>query len=111
MLFPETGELDLIAATGILSGFESIVVAVIGIGQLVMAILFLLPITKRWLFLLSAIAVTLLGIGALISSPHLYALPFNPGALNIVTIGISIAAWVNSHQLVLARHCRRKEKK
>ncbi|GAK00552.1 DoxX-like family protein [Geomicrobium sp. JCM 19055] len=94
-----------------MSGFESTVVAVIGISQLLMATLFLLPITKRWLFLLSAIAVTLLGIGALITSPYLYALPFNPGALNIVTIGISIAAWVNSKQLVLARHCIRKEKR
>jgi len=111
LLFPETGELDLIAATGMVSGFESMVVTAIGLGQLLLAVLFLLPITKRWLFLLSAIAVAILGIGALLTSPYLFALPFNPGALTIVTIGVSIAAWVNSKQLVLARHCKRKEER
>ncbi|WP_416148369.1 DoxX-like family protein [Salipaludibacillus sp. HK11] len=111
LLFPETGEIEMVKASGIFSGYESGMVTVIGVAQMLIGLLFLLPIKKKWLFLGSSVAVFLLGIGPLIISPEQFILPFNPASLNMAMIVIGIIGALNCKNLALARHCKRRKEK
>ncbi|WP_059106062.1 DoxX-like family protein [Shouchella shacheensis] len=108
LLFPETGEIQLLQASGLVAGYEEVAVALIGVLQMLFGLLFLLPIPKRMLFLGSAGAVAVLGVGALLSTPGLYLDPFNPAVVNVSMLVLCVAGWGNAKNLVLARRCKRR---
>ncbi|MDQ0256834.1 hypothetical protein J2S74_004256 [Evansella vedderi] len=111
ILFPETGELALIEQTGFFPGFEREVVFSIGILEIIVGLLFLFPIRKVGLFLVSSMAVALLGLGALFTNPYLFLEPFNPATLNIGMILLGIVGWLNLRDLPQARNCWRRPSK
>lgn len=111
ILFPHTGEVDMVKASGIFSGYESEVVMMIGIIQMLIGLLFLLPLKKKLLFFSSSVAVFFLGIGPLIVSPEQFILPFNPATLNITMIVLGLIGALNNNGLALARNCERRKVK
>lgn len=109
LLFPHTGEVEMLEASGMFTGYESQFIAMIGLLQVIVGTLFLMPIRKKGLFTGSSIAVLLLGVGAFIVSPEQFIQPFNPVSLNIAVILLGIIGAINSNDLALARNCDRRK--
>ncbi|WP_026690302.1 DoxX-like family protein [Alteribacter aurantiacus] len=110
LLFPETGEVAMVMASGLFSGAEQVVVRLIGLIQCAIGLLFLMPINKKWLFAGSSVAVFLLGLGPMFVQPDVFTLPFNPATLNVAVIALGMIGAMNVNDLPLARRCRRKRK-
>lgn len=111
VLFPETGELALVQQAGVFPGMERELVLGIGVLEIIVGILFLLPIRKKWLFTGSSFAVALLGAGALFTNGHIFLEPFNPATLNMAMIALGLIGWLNFRYLPSASHCWRRPSK
>ena len=111
VLFPETGEIHLLQQTGLFSGVEREVLLGIGLLEIFIGILFLLPIKKQKLFIVSSVAVGVLGLGALFTNGALFLDPFNPATLNAGIITLGILGWINGKYLPQARNCLRRPHK
>lgn len=110
ILFPNTGELDILIASGVFPGREPLVVALIGLAQIIFGLLFLFLPTNKRLHQLNIISILFLGIGALISQPDIYLAPFNPATLNLAMITLSAISLINNRHLPTARNCLRNGK-
>ncbi|MFA9559733.1 DoxX-like family protein [Evansella sp. AB-rgal1] len=111
VLFPHTGEIQLLQEAGVFTGVEHYAVRVIGILEIIVGLLFLLPIKKRLLFILSSLFVLLLGLGALFTNLDIYLLPFNPATLNIAMVVLGVVGIINEVDLPIARNCIRRAQK
>ena len=91
LLYPHSGELELLRNSGLFTGFEAKLLQGIGVGEVLFGALFLLSASRR-LHWLNVMALLVLGLGALGSQPHIFVAPFNPFAVNVALIGLSAVA-------------------
>ncbi len=94
ILFPETGETEMLRQSGLFSGNESSIVLVIGWIEIAFGFVILL-VHKKIIHILNIIALLILGAGSLMSSTEIFTYPFNPFSLNLSMIVISVIAILN----------------
>jgi hypothetical protein len=90
LLYMETGELAMVAATGLFAGMEPAVVYAVGVLEVLFGLAFLFFGRYRILHYLNITGLVLLAIGALIARPAIYADPFNPATTSFGVIGLSL---------------------
>jgi hypothetical protein len=91
LLYPNTGELEILRNSGLFVGFEENLLQMLGVGEVLFGMLFLLSNSRR-LHWLNVTALLTLGLGALGSQPEIFIAPFNPFAVNVALIGLSAVA-------------------
>ncbi|MCC5876064.1 MAG: DoxX-like family protein [Candidatus Sumerlaeia bacterium] len=110
LLFPESGEREILAASGFTSATIDVILPLIGLGQVFYGLLLLLvaPLA-RLLLSLNLLALIALGIGALITVPGIYTAPFSPGSLTISMIALTVVALIarSGEPFPSALRCRR----
>ena len=107
MLFPEAGELRLMQSTGFMTGWEREALWIIGWAEVCIGLLFLLPLRKYWLYLITSIALIGLGIVACVAEPSILQQPFNPLTLTAAMLVLSFIGAINERDMPTARHCKR----
>ena len=108
LLFRDTGELTLLQQSHLFTGFEPVVLSLVGLGEIFFGGLLLWRWHSRRLLFLNIVLLIVLGAGALISQPHIFVAPFNPLTLNLAMAVLSVVGLLTSHDLPSARSCRRK---
>jgi len=108
LLFPDSGELAIMKAAGILPGAEPVLLAAFGIGEILFGIAFLLPWFGKSLHILNLLLLSILGLGALLTQPEIFIAPFNPAALTLAMWALSLIALLNLDDLPSAGRCLRK---
>ncbi len=113
LIFPQSGELEILLQSGVDSQIAPLLLTAIGLFQMTLGFLFILCPHGKWLFQLTLVLLTALGIGVLFQIPSLYTLPFNPASLSIAMGALALVGWVASMTPVLpkATHCLRHPKK
>lgn len=108
LLFPDSGELEILRASGFFVGFEEVVLALIGLGEMCFGLLFLLPRLRRWLHYLNILGLVILGFGGVLSEPALLIQPFNPVTLTLAMVALSMVALLNGDDVPYATRCKRR---
>lgn len=107
ILYPDSGELEILQASGLFSGYEPTILFGVGIGEIVFGLLFLF-VASRLIHYVNIFALAALALGALGSQSEIFVAPFNPVSLNLAMIGLSIAALINYDTVVKASNCLRR---
>lgn len=107
-LYPNSGELDLLHNAGVSSGHDQTLLAVIGLLEIAFGLLFLFP-PQRWIYWLNIIALVILGLGVLMTSPAIFGAPFNPFTLNLSLIALSVIGLIACKWLPKASNCLTRE--
>ena len=109
LLFPDGGEVAILRGTGLLVGFETTALGVLGSLEIGIGLALL-----RWMHaprLLWAMIGALLALflaGAL-GQPSILIAPFNPVSLTLAMIGLAgVELWLRRDALPSARCCRRR---
>ena len=110
LLFPETGELEIMRATGLFDGSEVIWLSALGIGEILFGILFLFLGGSKWLQAINILALILVFGGAILQ-PVLLIAPFNPVTLNLAMIALSVVNLAMIDQTPSARRCLRRPRR
>jgi hypothetical protein len=108
LLFQDSGELDILRASGLVAGFEPRVLTLVGLAEVVFGVLLLTLWRVRFLFVVNALLLVLLVLGAVLSQPRLLVAPFNPVTLNLAMVGLGVAGYLSSFHLPTSRQCRRR---
>lgn len=108
LLFPHTGELDLLQASGLFPGWEASAVILVGLAEFVIGCLFLIFHAEKRLHYLNIAVLLLLGLGAWLTQSELFISPFNPVSLTLAMIALSLISILNNHDLPTARNCLRR---
>jgi hypothetical protein len=108
LLFKDSGELAILAGSGLFNGYEWLVLTLIGWAEILFGVLFVL--LWRWpsLFSGTILLMVILAIGAAMSQPDLLVAPFNPITLNIALIGLSLTGLWSTQDIPKAENCLRK---
>ncbi len=107
LLYPDTGELEIIRRTRLFRGAESIALRVLACGEIAFGLALLRLWRARSLLLLNALALVGLTAGAARSTPALFRAPFNPASLNLAMAGLSVIGYEASRNLPSAARCLR----
>ncbi|WP_221566946.1 DoxX-like family protein [Alkalihalobacillus sp. TS-13] len=108
LLFPDSGELAIVQKSGLFVGFEETVLLMIGFLEIAFGLIFLLPIKKKKVFYINVVVLLGLLAGAIFSNPAILVAPFNPIALTLVMVGLSVIGILNSKGIPSAKNCKRK---
>jgi hypothetical protein len=111
LLFKDSGELEILRATGIFSGYEEIILTIIGIAEIIFGLAFLFTPPNKIIYHLNNLALVFLGLGAIFSQPKIFTDPFNPATLTLAMIGLAIAGLCTLNNLPSAGNCLRKPQK
>ncbi|MEX1020336.1 MAG: DoxX-like family protein [Litorilinea sp.] len=111
LLFPDTGELAILRATGLFDGLEPLVLTIVGGGQIIFGTIFLAFGFRAWLHYLNICVLIALGWGALLGDKALLIAPFNPVSLTLAMVALSVISIVNAKDLPAAGNCLRKPHK
>ena len=106
LVFQDTGEREILRASGLVAGLESRVLTAVGLAEVAFGVLFLTLWRARSLFLVNAALLVLLVLGAAFSQPRLLVAPFNPLTLNLAMIALGFAGYLSSSHLPTSRRCR-----
>jgi len=104
LLFPDTGELEILKDSGIFAGNEAVALIWVGIAEMAFGFI-LVFIHKKPIHYLNVFGLLLLSIGAVSSNLKIFALPFNPFSLNISMIALSVIALLNLRFLPKSSNC------
>lgn len=108
LLFPDSGEMELLRGIGFLQGYERTVLTLMGLGEIGFGFLFVL-LGKRYrkaLHTWSILLLIILGVGA-VGRPEVYVEPFNPISLNFAMIALSVINLLNASELPDVNNCLR----
>lgn len=108
LLFPHTGELEMMARSGLFHGRESAVLIWMGAGEILFG-LGLCVFQSRRFHWANLIALPALGAGALFSDPGVFLRPFNPLTFNLALMALSVAALLNAADLPKAAKCKTRQ--
>ena len=108
LVFQDTGEREILRASGLVPGLESRVLTAVGLAELAFGVLFLTLWRARSLFLVNAALLVLLALGAAFSQPGLLVAPFNPLTLNLAMIALGFAGYLSSSRLPTSSRCARR---
>ncbi len=107
MRHPE--ELHLIKAAGFEPGVAQRLLTLMGVFEVMFALVLLLFWRTRWLYFLTGVALVALMIPAITVEPELIFSPFTPITLTISMLGLCIAGWVACVDLPSAKRCSRSK--
>ncbi|WP_226657135.1 DoxX-like family protein [Pseudalkalibacillus hwajinpoensis] len=86
----------------------SVVVFVMGIGEILFGLIWLFYRNRYWLFKFQMIAFPLLTLSAILAAPHALAHPFNPLIFNVSLFVLSVIGMKICRDIPTAKNCRRK---
>jgi hypothetical protein len=104
ILFPDTGEVEIIRQSGLFAGYEKNLLVVIGMAEIAFGIL-LIVWQKKWLHIVNIIALLLLLTGAMVSNVAVLTYPFNPVSLNVSLAALSCLSLIHFKYLPKASNC------
>jgi len=104
LLYPNSGELDILRQSGMFSGKEKLIITIIGYAEIFFGLLILFIHTKS-IHLINISLMLVLGAGALFSQPSTFLQPFNPFTLNLLVITLSIVILTQLSNLPKASNC------
>jgi len=107
LLYPDTGELEIMRRTHLFRGAESIALRLLAASEIVFGVGLLRMWRARSLLLLNAFGLAGLTAGAARSTPALFRAPFNPASLNLAMAGLSVIGYIASRSLPSATRCLR----
>lgn len=112
LLFHDTGELAILQHSRLFSGYEGMVLSLVGIAEVFFGGLLVWKWRSRFLLWLNIALLVGLGAGALLSQPRIFVAPFNPLTLNLAMTALALIGLITAHDLPTARMClrRRQEK-
>jgi hypothetical protein len=110
LLFADTGEMELMAKSGLFPGREAAVLTTLGIGEILFG-LCLCVFQSRRLHWANLLALPALAAGALFSDPGIFLKPFNPFTFNLALMALSAAALLNAADAPRASNCRTRPEK
>lgn len=108
LLFQDGGELDILRGSGLVAGFEPRVLTTVGLAEVAFGVLLLTLWRVRSLFVVNALLLVTLVLGAVFSQPRLLVAPFNPVTLNLAMVGLGVAGHLSSFHLPTACRCLRR---
>ena len=111
IVFQQREELEFFFQLGMNSHTAQLLVNVVGIGEILFALLWLLPIRKRGLYQLQILIFPLLTALSLIGNFQLAGAAFNPITFNSALFILSIVGFLFSDDLPTATSCIRKKGK
>lgn len=109
LLYPDSGELDLLRGAGLPDGWERRVLTLSGWAEVAFGLAILLGWRVRSLFVINMLLLPLLALGALISQPMVFTDPFNPVTLTIAMLALAAVGFSSSRDLPTARTCLRRK--
>jgi hypothetical protein len=106
LFFPEAGELQMVREIGVFPGYETIVLASLGMFEVIFGLLFFLlgRSRRKALYIWNLLLLFFLALGAL-PAPAVFAGPFNPVTLNLGMMVLSAIGMLNLQDLPDASHC------
>ncbi|MCR8659908.1 DoxX-like family protein [Paenibacillus endoradicis] len=109
LLVQDSGELDIVRNIAMFQGYESILLAIVGVVEILFGVIFLLVRGRayRILHIINIIALIALAI-SVAAQQHILVAPFNPITLNIALITLSIVSLLSSSPIASASNCRRQ---
>jgi len=108
MLFPDTGEIELLRGTGMIApDFEKTVLTIVGFAEILFGFLFLFLWRTKGIFIMNFILMIVLGAAAWLGDAAVWTEPFNPFTFNATLAVLSIIAILNRSDLPDARKCVR----
>ncbi|MBI3966782.1 MAG: DoxX-like family protein [Chloroflexi bacterium] len=111
LLFPDSGELEILRAAQLLTGWEPLVLRLAGVGEVLFGLVLLVWWRSRALYAVNAALLVGLLAGALLSQPAIFVAPFNPISLTLAMIGLAVAGWWSSGRLPTAARCLRRPRR
>ena len=99
VLFPHSGELEMVEATQLAIPNIRLFVGVLGVCEILFGIAVLRWWRQRWPFILTMLGMPLLLIGALLGDPIGLQRPFNPVTLNIAMCALAGMALLTRNDL------------
>jgi uncharacterized membrane protein YphA (DoxX/SURF4 family) len=90
LLAPE-GEVAILDGAGVPNA--DLVVAVLGVFEILLGLIFVFASKARWPYLVTALLMIPLAVGAWVAQPSLFGLPFNPFALNVLALALGLAGY------------------
>ena len=108
IMFMETGELEMLTASGLFKGFETEGVYAAGIAEVLFGLAFWLLGKFRILHFLNIASLVALGIIACFAKPEIYLAPFNPATTSFGVIGLSVIVLRLLKFIPSAANCKRK---
>jgi hypothetical protein len=108
LIFQDTGELDILKASGLVAGLEHKVLTAVGVAEVLFGVLFLVLWRARSMFAVNAVVLVFLVLGAAFSQPRLLVAPFNPLTLNLSMVALGVAGYLASSRLPTSLRCLRR---
>ena len=108
LMFMETGELEMLTASGLFTGFEKEGVYAAGIAEILFGLVFLFFGRWRILHYLNIFSLLALGGIALVAKPEVFLAPFNPATTSFGVIGLSVIVLSLLKFIPSAANCKRK---
>jgi hypothetical protein len=111
LLYPMSGEVALLQATGWLQGWERYIVSVTGIVEIGIAVLVGWKHRNKEIYSLQTLLLAILAFAALFARSGLIQTPFNPVPLAVAMMGLGFIASVTTTDLPNAANCHRRKQK
>ncbi|MFB9862871.1 DoxX-like family protein [Rufibacter immobilis] len=108
LLYMETGELAMLTASGMFTGYEVEGVYAAGIAEIIFGLGFLFFGRWRLLHYLNIFSLVALGVIAFFAQPAVYLAPFNPATTSAGAIGLSLVVLKILNWVPSAKNCKRK---
>ncbi|MBK0403249.1 DoxX-like family protein [Adhaeribacter sp. BT258] len=108
LMYMETGELEMLTASGMFTGYEKEGVYAAGIAEIFFGIAFLFFGRWRLLHYLNIFSLLILGGIALVAKHEVYLAPFNPATTSFGVIGLSVIVLSLLKFTPSAANCKRK---
>jgi hypothetical protein len=89
LIFPETGEMDMMTGSGMFAGYEGTVLKFIGVTETLFGII-LIFVRKKIVHILNIIGLILLAMGAWIGKQEVYVQPFSPFVITVSMVALSL---------------------
>lgn len=110
LLFPEAGELSLMQQIGWFTGFEEIMVMLLGIGEISFGLLTAYLHRSSWITYVQIPLLLFLLLPAILYNPEMLREPFNPLIITLPMIALCVTAHLTKQHLPMASRCMRKLK-
>ncbi|MFD2672630.1 DoxX-like family protein [Marinicrinis sediminis] len=110
LLVPDSGELDILRGSGLFNGYESLVLQVVGWGEIGLGVLMFLLARKKATYVGTIVLLLLLTLGAAFSAPSSFVAPFNPVTLNLLMMVVAVTGLLQLQDLPSASNCKRRKR-
>jgi len=108
LLAPESGELDLLRASGLFHGNEPLAIALIGGAEIALGMFVVWPRRFRWPLVLTLGLLPFLLAAAVMTTPASVAAPFNAPTLCLAMAALAAIGLVQGRDVPMASRCRRR---